>query len=54
MLVLSLHIPQTCGARSCLQLPTKHSAVTAPSHLEATVSIKREDDEACVCLRSEE
>lgn len=32
----------------CLQPPTKHSALTAPNHLEATLSIKREGDEACV------
>lgn len=37
---LSLHDPQTCGSK-CLQLPTKHSAVTAPNHPEATVSTKR-------------
>lgn len=41
MLVLSLHNPQTCWALNvCSSLP-KHSAVTAPNHLEATVSIKR-------------
>lgn len=29
----------------CLRLPTKHSAVTAPNHLEATVSIKEDGRE---------
>lgn len=37
---LSLHDPQTCGSK-CLQLPTKHSAVTAPNHPEAACSTKR-------------
>lgn len=45
------------GSR-CLQLPSKHSAVTAPNHRGATDSIKREDDEARMrvraCLRLEE
>lgn len=36
---LSLHDPQTCGSK-CLQLPTEHSAVTAPNHPEATVPTK--------------
>lgn len=46
---LSLHDPQTCGSK-CLQLPTKHSAVTAPNHPEATVSTKRKKSKLIIVL----
>jgi len=52
MLVLSLHNPHTCGGSKCLRLPTKHSAITAPNHLEATFQSREDGREKleCVCV----